>query len=62
MIVEQVKVGQKWSNVTRHQIVEIISTDKDKCWYRILDQDTPIYILDNKKTIIHMNRLYTLIK
>jgi hypothetical protein len=30
MIIEEVKVGQKWSNVTRPQIVEVIFTNVNK--------------------------------
>ena len=59
---EKVKVGQRWSNVTRNQIIEIISLDNDKCWYTIISDDENNVIRDHKKNEKHINRLYTLIK
>ena len=59
---EKVKVGQRWSNTTRNQIIEIISLDNDKCWYTIISDDGNNTIQDHKKNEKHINRLYTLIK
>ena len=59
---EKVKVGQRWSNVTRNQIIEIISLDNDKCWYTIISDEGNNVIHDHKKNEAHINRLYTLIK
>lgn len=59
---EKVKVGQRWSNVTRNQIIEIISLENDKCWYTIISDDGNNTIHDHKKNEKHINRLYTLIK
>ena len=59
---EKVKVGQRWSNTTRNQIIEIISLDNDKCWYTIISDDGNNTIQDHKKNEAHINRLYTLIK
>ena len=59
---EKVKVGQRWSNTTRNQIIEIISIDNDKCWYTIISDDGNNTIHDHKKNENHINRLYTLIK
>ena len=59
---EKVKVGQRWSNVTRNQIIEIISLDNDKCWYTIISDEGNNVIHDHKKNEKHINRLYTLIK
>jgi hypothetical protein len=58
----KVEVGQRWSNTTRHQIIEIISIDNDKCWYTIISDDGNNTIHDHKKNEKHINRLYTLIK
>jgi hypothetical protein len=59
---EKVKVGQRWSNTTRNQIIEIISLDNDKCWYTIILDEGNNVIRDHKKNEKHINRLYTLIK
>jgi len=62
MIVEQVKVGQKWSNVTRHQIVEVTYIVGKMVWYNILEQYTNIYKKEYSKSVEHFTNSYTLIK
>lgn len=62
MIVEEVKVGQKWSNVTRHQIVEVTYIVGKMVWYNILEQDTNIYKKEYSKSVEHFTNSYTLIK
>ena len=59
---EKVKVGQRWSNVTRNQIIEIISESDDGFWYKVISDDGNNKIYDHKKNEAHINRLYTLIK
>jgi len=62
MIVEEVKVGQKWSNVTRHQIVEITYIVDKMVWYNILEQDTTKHKSEFGKSVEHFTNSYTLIK
>lgn len=62
MIIEEVKVGQKWSNVTRHQIVEVTYIVGKMVWYNILEQDTNIYKKEYSKSAEHFTNSYTLIK
>lgn len=59
---EKVKVGQKWSNVTRNQIIEIMSESDDGFWYKVLEQEAQNKLTDHKKNEKHINRLYTLIQ
>ena len=59
---EKVKVGQKWSNVTRNQIIEIMSESDDGFWYKVLEQEAQNKLTEHKKKNDHINRLYTLIK
>ena len=59
---EKVKVGQRWSNVTRNQIIEIMSESDDGFWYTIISDDGNNKIYDHKKNEKHINRLYTLIQ
>jgi len=58
----KVKVGQRWINVTRHQIIEIMSESIDGFWYTICEQDDVNKIIDHKKNEAHINRLYNLIQ
>lgn len=58
----KVKVGQRWSNTTRNQIIEIISFEDNGFWYTIISDDGNNKIIDHKKNEKHINRLYTLIK
>jgi len=62
MIIEQVKAGQRWSNATRHQIVEITQQYGHLVWYRIVEQDTEIRRKEVSKEISHFLNSYTLIK
>jgi hypothetical protein len=59
---EKVKIGQRWSNTTRNQIIEIISFEDNGFWYTIISDDGNNTIHDHKKNEKHINRLYTLIK
>jgi hypothetical protein len=59
---EKVKVGQRWSNTTRNQIIEIISESDGSFWYKIISDDGNNVIHDHKKNEAHINRLYILIK
>jgi len=59
---EKVKIGQRWSNTTRNQIIEIISFEDNGFWYTIISDDGNNKIHDHKKNEKHINRLYTLIK
>ena len=58
----KVKLGQRWSNVTRNQIIEIISKSEDGFWYNIISDDGNNKIIEHKKDEAHINRLYTLIQ
>jgi hypothetical protein len=62
MIIEEVKVGQKWSNATRHQIVEVIQVVNHLIWYRIIEQDSEIKRKEVSKEISHFLNSYVLIK
>jgi hypothetical protein len=61
----KVKVGQRWSNTTRHQIIEILrkknNTPDDCSWYKIIEQKAFNTIDEHCKTNDHINRLYTLV-
>lgn len=58
MIIEEVKVGQKWSNVTRHQIVEVTYIVGRMVWYNILEQDTNTYKKEYSKSVEHFTNSY----
>lgn len=59
---QKIKTGQRWKNVTRHQIIEIIATDEKYSWYRIIEQDSEIAkIKDFQKSNEQINHCYTLI-
>ena len=58
---EKVEVGQRWSNTTRNQIIEIISFEEDGFWYHTISDDGNNTIDDHKKNEAHINRLYTLV-
>jgi hypothetical protein len=62
---KKVKVGQRWSNVTRNQIIEIqrkkSNTPDNYSWYKIIEQDAINTIDEHRKSDEHINRLYTLI-
>lgn len=57
-----IKVGQRWSNVTRHQIVEVTYIVGKMVWYNILEQYTNIYKKEYSKSVEHFTNSYTLIK
>lgn len=59
---QQIKIGQRWSNVTRHQIIEIIASDEKYSWYKIIEQDTNIAKMDYIKSNEQINHCYTLVK
>lgn len=59
---QKIKIGQRWKNVTRHQIIEIIATDDKYSWYRIIEQNSEIpKIKDFQKSNEQINHCYTLI-
>ncbi len=61
MRMEKVKIGQRWSNTTRFQIIEIISKGKEGFWYKIIEQKADNKFMNHQKNEDHINRLYTLI-
>jgi hypothetical protein len=58
MIIEEVKPGQKWSNVTRPQIVEVTYIVGKMIWYNILEQETKIHKKEYSKSIEHFTNSY----
>ncbi len=57
-----IKVGQRWLNATRHQIVEITQQYGHLVWYRIIEQDTEIRRKEVSKEISHFLNSYNLVK
>ena len=58
MLVEHLKVGQKYRNATRHQIVEITQIVGRLVWYRIIEQDTNIAKKEPSKSVEHFTNSY----
>ena len=53
-----IKAGQRWSNATRHQIVEVTYIVGKMVWYNILEQDTNIYKKEYSKSTEHFTNSY----
>ena len=57
-----IKSGQRYSNATRYQIVEVIQVVNHLIWYRIIEQDSEIRRKEVSKEISHFLNSYVLLK
>jgi hypothetical protein len=62
IINNNIKAGQRYSNATRHQIVEVIQVVNHLIWYRIIEQDSEIRRKEVSKEISHFLNSYNLVK
>jgi hypothetical protein len=62
IINNNIKSGQRYSNATRYQIVEVIQVVNHLIWYRIIEQDSEIRRKEVSKSIGHFLNSYVLEK